>query len=167
MTGAPGGGGGLQASPAGAGPSADPARRGLPRAQETLVTWPELMSPGRALEGLRVELAARGLATVGMTVTRLQGMLTLAEGPGVGYCCGWLFWPAGRLSRGGRPLYAVHRARDPAGAARRLAPARAPGRQRGATAREPATVTACHPEAHDSYRDARPAPGDKKRTHPA
>src|ERR1035441_5081178 len=84
VTGASGGGGGLQASPAGAGPSADPARRGLPLAQETLVTWPELMSPGRALEGLRVELAARGLATVGMTVTRLQGMLTLAEGPGVG-----------------------------------------------------------------------------------
>ena len=134
MTGAPGGGGGLQASPAGAGPSADPARRGLPRAQETLVTWPELMSPGRALEGLRVELAARGLATVGMTVTRLQGMLTLAEGPGVGYCCGWLFWPAGRLSIGGRPLYAVHRARDPAGAARRLA---LPGHRDGSAAPQP------------------------------
>ena len=91
------------------------------------MTWPELMPPGRALEGLRVELAAWGLATVGMTVTRLQGMLTLAEGPGVGYCCGWLFWPAGRLSIGGRPLYAVHRAGDPAGAARRLALPRAPG----------------------------------------
>lgn len=69
MTGAPGGDGGLQASPAGAGPPADPARRGLPRAQEPLVTWPLLMSPGRALEGLRVELAARGLATAGMTIT--------------------------------------------------------------------------------------------------
>ncbi|HUZ26778.1 MAG TPA: hypothetical protein VMV07_23745 [Streptosporangiaceae bacterium] len=85
------------------------------------MTWPELMSPGRALEGLRAELAARGLATVGMTITRLQGMLTLAEGPGVEYHCGWLFWPAGRLSISGRPLYAVHCARDPAGAARRLA----------------------------------------------
>ena len=114
-----------------------PARQGLPRAQETLVTWPELMSPGRALEGLRVELAARGLATVGMTLTRLQGMLTLAEGPGVGYHCGWLFWPAGRLSIGGRPLYAVHRAGDPAGAARRLALPRAPGRQRESTAVNP------------------------------
>jgi hypothetical protein len=133
VTGAPGCNGGLQASPAGASPSADPTRRGLPRAQETQVTWPELMSPGRALEGLRAELAARGLATVGMTITRLQGMLRLAEGPGVGYCCGWLFWPAGRLSISGRPLYAVHRARDPAGAARRLAP---PGHRVGnATAR--------------------------------
>jgi hypothetical protein len=91
------------------------------------VTWPELMPPGRALEGLRVELAAWGLATAGMTITRLQGTLTLAGGPAVEYRCGWLFWPAGRLSRGGRPLYAAHRAQDPAGAARRLAPPSAPG----------------------------------------
>jgi hypothetical protein len=62
------------------------------------------MPPGRALEGLRVELAAWGLATAGMTITRLQGTLTLAGGPAVEYRCGWLFWPAGRLSRGGRPL---------------------------------------------------------------
>jgi hypothetical protein len=90
-----------------------------------------LMSPGPALEGLRAELATQGLATVGMTVTRLQGMLKVAEGPDVGYRCGWLFWPAGRLSMSGRPLYAVHHAQDPAGAARRLAPSttRLPGSQ--------------------------------------
>lgn len=82
---------------------------------------PELTPPGRALGALRGELAARGVVIAGMTITRLHGMLTLDDGLGVGYCHGWLFWPAGRVSRGGRPLYAVHRAGDPAGAARRLA----------------------------------------------
>lgn len=85
------------------------------------MTWPEPVPPGRALATLRAELDARGIATVGMTITRLQGTLTLARGPAVAYCCGWLVWPAGRLSRHGRPLYAAHQARDPAGAARRLA----------------------------------------------
>lgn len=130
MTGTPRNGGGLPASMAGTAPTADQARRRLPLAQETLQPWPELMPPGQALQGLRAELASRGVATAGMTVTRLQGMLTLAEGPGVGYRCGWLFWPAGRLSAGGRPLYAVHRAGDPSGAARRLA-----ARMAGAAAR--------------------------------
>jgi hypothetical protein len=88
------------------------------------VTWPEPMPPGRALQELRAELAARGLITAGMTITRLQGTLVLAGGPGVVYRYGWLFWPAGRLSCVGRPLYAVHQASDPAGAARRLAPPR-------------------------------------------
>jgi hypothetical protein len=91
-------------------------------AQEQLVTWPEATPPGRALQELRAELAARGLTTAGMTVTRLQGTLVLAAGTGVVYRCGWLFWPAGRLSRAGRPLYALHQAGDPVGAARRLAP---------------------------------------------
>ncbi|HUY50825.1 MAG TPA: ATP-binding protein [Streptosporangiaceae bacterium] len=69
---------------------------------------------GRALAALRAELDARGMATAGMTITRLQGTLTLAGGPAVGYRCGWLFWPAGRLSRGGRPLYAAPPPRWPA-----------------------------------------------------
>jgi hypothetical protein len=90
-------------------------------AKERSVAWPEVMPPGPALQGLRVELAARGVATIGMTLTRLQGVATLAEGSAVRYRCGWLFWPAGRLSRGGPPLYAVHWAGDPVGAARRLA----------------------------------------------
>jgi hypothetical protein len=85
------------------------------------VSWPEPVPPGRALAALRAELDARGIATAGMTITRLQGTLTLARGLAVGYSCGWLLWPAGRLSRDGRPLYAAHQARDPAGAARRLA----------------------------------------------
>lgn len=85
------------------------------------MTWPEPVPAGRALAALRGELDARGIATAGMAITRLQGTLTLARGPTVGYSCGWLFWPAGRLSRHGRPLYAAHQARDPVGAARRLA----------------------------------------------
>ena len=85
------------------------------------MTWPEPVPSGRALAALRAELDARGIATAGLAITRLQGTLTLARGPAVGYRCGWLFWPAGRLSRDGRPLYAIHQARDPAGAARRLA----------------------------------------------
>jgi hypothetical protein len=78
------------------------------------------MAPGRALAALRAELASCGLPANGMTITRLQGILTPASGPSVGYRCGWLMWPAGRLSRRGRPVYSVHRAGDPAGAARRL-----------------------------------------------
>jgi len=87
---------------------------------ERLVTGGQLM-PCQALARLRAELAARGVDMAGMTVTRWQGVLVLAGGPGVRYCRGWLFWPAGRLSRRGRPLCAVHSAGDPAGAARRLA----------------------------------------------
>lgn len=88
---------------------------------------PPAGSACRALAALLAELDARGMATSGMTITRLQATLTLADGPDVGYRCGWLFWPAGRLSRGGRPLYAAHRAQDPAGAARRLAPPKSTG----------------------------------------
>jgi hypothetical protein len=78
-------------------------------------------SAGRALAALRAEMDARGMATAGMTITRLQGTMTLAGGPAVSYRCGWLFWPACRPSLDGRPLYAAHRAQDPADAARRLA----------------------------------------------
>jgi len=109
---------GAEAQHPGAGPAHRRTLFALPR---TELTWPELMPPGRALAALRTELDARSMATAGMIITRLQGILSLADGPAVGYRCGWLFWPAGRLSRDGRPLYAVHCARDPAGAARRLA----------------------------------------------
>jgi hypothetical protein len=94
------------------------------------VAWLGQMTPGQALVALRAALTAAGLPTAGMTVSRWQGTLTLAGGPGVRYCCGWLFWPTGRLSRRGRLLYAIHGACDPAGAARRLAlrsPTWAPG----------------------------------------
>ena len=79
------------------------------------------MPPGEVLAALRAELMARGAPTVGMTITRWRGNLTLADGSCVGYCFGWLLWPVGRLSCHGRPVYAIHPADDPAGAARRLA----------------------------------------------
>ncbi len=79
------------------------------------------MTPGWALIALHAELAARGLPAADMTITRLNGILTIAGGQAVRYCCGWLLWPAGRLSRQGRPLHTLHSAQDPAGAARRLA----------------------------------------------
>jgi|SRR5450755_467881 hypothetical protein len=89
--------------------------------QEGPVTSPEVAAPGSALAALRAELDARGMVTAGMAITYRQGILKTAGGLRVGCCCGWLFWPAGRLSRDGRPLYAIHPAADPAGAGRRLA----------------------------------------------
>jgi hypothetical protein len=112
---------GLQVSLADTAPLAGPASQGSPRSQEMRETGPEQVLPGGALDGLRVELAAWCVATTGMTVTRMEGTLAIAGRPGVGYRFGWLFWLAGRLSAGGRPMYAVHRAGDPAGVARRLA----------------------------------------------
>jgi hypothetical protein len=55
--------------------------------------------------------------------------MMIAYGPLTGYCSGFYWWPAGRLSRG-RRLYAIHRVSDPAGAARRIASLRQspPGR---------------------------------------
>jgi serine/threonine-protein kinase RsbW len=79
------------------------------------------VTPSQALGALFTELAARGRGVRGMTVTRFEGTLTLYGGPAVRYRCGWLTWPAGRLSARGRPLLTVHNAADPAGAARRLA----------------------------------------------
>jgi hypothetical protein len=80
----------------------------------------EMGTPGQVLAELRAALAARGVSIDGMTISRLHGVLTPASGPPVRYACGWLAWSAGRLSHRGRPLYAVHSADDPAGAARRL-----------------------------------------------
>lgn len=79
------------------------------------------VTPSQALGALFTELAARGRGVRGMTVTRFEGTLTLSGGPAVRYRCGWLTWPAGRLSARGRPLLTVHNAADPVGAARRLA----------------------------------------------
>ena len=79
-----------------------------------------MMTPGRALIALRAELAGWGVAVSGMVITRLHGMMPLAGGPVVRYCCGWLAWSAGRPSHRGRALQTLHSAHDPAGAARRL-----------------------------------------------
>jgi anti-sigma regulatory factor (Ser/Thr protein kinase) len=82
---------------------------------------PVTETPGGALVALREELTARGLPPVDMSLTRLQGILTLPGGLAVRYACGWLGWPIGRTSQRGRPLHALHDAHDAAGAARRLA----------------------------------------------
>lgn len=79
------------------------------------------LTPGSALIALLEELADYGLPVTGMTITRLQGTLTLPVGPVVACRDGWLCWSAGRSSRRGRPLQRLHSARDAAGAARRLA----------------------------------------------
>jgi hypothetical protein len=92
------------------------------------------MAPGQALIALLTELAARGLPVTGMTITRLQGTLSLADGQVVRYCCGWLLWSAGRSSYCGRPLHTLHNAHDAAGAARRLSQSMPGGRRDRAVA---------------------------------
>ncbi|HUY47285.1 MAG TPA: hypothetical protein VMV92_16400 [Streptosporangiaceae bacterium] len=79
-------------------------------------------APVLALAALRTELAARRMTVSGLAVTRLQGTMTLASGPAVRYRSGWLIWPAGPADGPGSPPLAIHRADDPAGAARRLTP---------------------------------------------
>src|SRR5260370_10076807 len=51
---------------------------------------------GRALAALLAELQAPRLATAGLTITPLQGTLTLAGRPPAAYPCRCPFWPAGR-----------------------------------------------------------------------
>jgi len=124
MTGAPGGNAEPSASLTGAGSPVRPLCQAPQSAPARALAWPELRPAGRALAWLRSELAARGLEATGMTITRLQGTLTLADGMAVQYRDGWLFWPAGRLSSSGRPLHAIHPAGRSRGAARRLAVSR-------------------------------------------
>ena len=52
---------------------------------------------------LRFELAIQGVVVEGITITRLRGVMSLASGVGVVYCCGWLLWPTGRLAGAGVP----------------------------------------------------------------
>lgn len=104
------------------------AMSGEPAAQPAPL--PITGTPGGALVALLQELTARGLPPIGMSLSRLQGTLTLPGGLAVRYACGWLGWPSGRTSQRGRPLHALHDAHDAAGAARRLA--RMPAHQ-GAT----------------------------------
>jgi hypothetical protein len=83
------------------------------------------MTPGPALASLRDALTAHGITTTGMTLTRHAGVLHPAHGPNIGYQHGLYWWPAPRPQRG-RPLYAIHDAADPPGAARRIARLAAP-----------------------------------------
>ena len=77
------------------------------------------MTPSDALTSLRDALAARGTTTAGMTLSRRTGKLHPAHGPAIGYHAGLYWWPA-RRQYAARPLYTIHDATDPAGAARRI-----------------------------------------------
>jgi hypothetical protein len=66
-----------------------------------------------------------------MTLARYTGKLHPAHGPAVGYHGGLYWWPVRRL-HASRPIYAIHDARDPAGAARRIAPHQQPTTWRSA-----------------------------------
>ncbi|HUY47592.1 MAG TPA: ATP-binding protein [Streptosporangiaceae bacterium] len=81
-------------------------------------------TPVQVLEALSAELARHGTYTA--WISAREGQLTLVQGRAIGYAAGFYWWPAGRLSRG-RPLYAIHAAQDPAGAARRIASLPPPG----------------------------------------
>ena len=85
------------------------------------------MTPGHALTSLRESLAEREVPTVGMTLTRRAGVLFPAARTTIGYTFGSFWWRTGR-EHDGRPVYAIHPASDPNGAARRIA--RLPGPNR-------------------------------------
>ena len=81
------------------------------------------MTPSQALTSLHGPLAERGIQTVGLDFGHRDGLLFPDSGNVIGYACGLFWWPAGRLRRG-RPVYTIHPATDPDGAARRIADAR-------------------------------------------
>jgi hypothetical protein len=86
------------------------------------------MTPGQALTALRDALATHGITTAGMTLTRHTGLLHPAHGPAIGYHHGLYWWPARPHSA--RPLYTIHDASDPAGAARRITASHQPPQRR-------------------------------------
>jgi serine/threonine-protein kinase RsbW len=67
--------------------TADPAQR---RAAATT-------NPGQALTSLRDALAAQGITTTGITLTRRAGKLHPAQGPAIAYHSGLYWWPVRRL----------------------------------------------------------------------
>jgi hypothetical protein len=87
------------------------------------------MTPGQALTALREALAAQGIITAGMTLTGRTGILHPARGPVIGYHYGLYWWPA-RRPHSARPLYTIHDAGDPAGAARRITASHQPPQRR-------------------------------------
>ena len=83
-------------------------------------------APVQALEALAAELAQRDKSTAWISVGTREGQLVLVRGRAIAYTAGYYWWPAGRLSHG-RPVYDIHPAQDPAGAARRIASLCHPG----------------------------------------
>ena len=89
--------------------------------------WPPLpagclaaVPPVRVLAALRTELAAHGIATTGMTATRLQATLRLPGGRTVRCQGGWLSWPEQGHDGDGGSACAVHWVGDLVGASDRL-----------------------------------------------
>jgi hypothetical protein len=80
------------------------------------------VTPSQALVSLHHLLAEHGIATWGMSMTRHTGTMYPTSGTTISYSCGLFWWHTGRLRRG-RPIYAIHPATDPAGAARRISQA--------------------------------------------
>ena len=72
-----------------------------------------------------------------MNFGRRDGMLFPDAGDVIGYACGLFWWPTGRLRRG-RPVYTIHPAADPDGAARRIARARQTGSAGASRCEQPA-----------------------------
>ena len=64
---------------------------------------------------------------MGMTLTRRAGVLFPAARTTIGYALGLFWWRTGR-EHDGRPVYAIHPASGPNGAARRIAGLPAPSR---------------------------------------
>jgi serine/threonine-protein kinase RsbW len=104
-------------------PPADPPNPGSGGEVTAPASGPALGAEvtSQAMTGLRAALAALGIATAGLTLTRYSGKLHPEDGPVIGYHAGLYWWPA-RRRHASRPIYAIHDARDPAGAARRIAP---------------------------------------------
>lgn len=80
------------------------------------------MTSSKALVELLHFLAERHIQTKGMTLARGSGWLIPDSGHPIGYWYGFFWWSSGQV-RAGRPVYAIHPATDPAGAARRIAAA--------------------------------------------
>ena len=81
------------------------------------------MTSSKALVDLLHFLAQRNVQSKGMTLARGSGWLIPDSGHPIGYWHGFYWWPSGRV-REGRPVFAIHPASDPVGAARRIAAAR-------------------------------------------
>jgi hypothetical protein len=81
------------------------------------------VTSSKALGDLLHFLTERNVQSKGMTLARGSGWLIPESGHPIGYWHGFYWWPCGRV-REGRPVFAIHPASDPEGAARRIAAAR-------------------------------------------
>jgi hypothetical protein len=82
------------------------------------------LTPNQALARLRESLGEHGIQTVGIDLSRSDGLLftapgAVAGGKTIGYAWGLYWWRSGRM-RHDRPIYAIHPVTDTRGAARRV-----------------------------------------------